>query len=424
MMHIFSMKRQTKKRAIERIDDAPLLYLSLSQHIGKPAEPIVGIGDRVKKYELVACAGGNMSANVHAPVSGIIRSIAKHPLADGTEVDMIVLENDFLNEEVSIVSSNSSFELTEEQIIGRIKDAGVVGEGGAQFPTHVKYTLQGHKIDTFIINGTECEPYLTSDYILMKERIAQLFAGISIVNRILKATDIVLSIEEQNKDLLSAFAPFLNMPEYKKIRVKVLPNEYPQGGELQLIRSVTGKVLPRGVLPRDNGIIVSNAGTVYAVYKAVVEQKPLTERIITISGEESKRVGNLEVSVGTPISHILQSQGLPAIPDDDILVLGGPMMGKNVVDISAPITKGSSGVLLFKKRRISRSNCISCGYCVDVCPMKLMPMKFEENFRKGKYSQLEKYDLSLCIECAACEYICPSDVPLIESIKLGKQKLR
>lgn len=422
MMHIFSMKRQTKKRAIETIDDAPVLYLSLSQHIGKPSEPIVSVGDRVKKYQLVAQASGIMSANVHAPVSGVIKSIEKHPLADGTVVDMIVLENDFMNDQIDIPVVDSS-NLTEDQIVEKIKEAGIVGEGGAQFPTHVKYVLQGHKIDTFIINGTECEPYLTSDYILMKERATELFKGILIINKVLKASDIVLSIEEQNKDLLSVFTPLLNSAEYKQIRVKILPNEYPQGGELQLIKSVTGKELLRGVLPRDNGIIVSNAGTVYSVYKSVVEQKPLVERIITISGEESKRIGNLEVPIGTPISHILQSQGLPGIPDEDILVLGGPMMGKNVVDISAPITKGSSGVLLFKKKRIKRNNCISCGYCVDVCPMHLMPMKFEENYRKGRYSQLEKYSLSQCIECAACEYICPSDVPLIESIKLGKQKL-
>lgn len=423
MMHIFSMKRQTKKRHIEKIDDAPVLYLSLSQHIGKSSDPIVNVGERVKKYQLIARASGNMSANVHAPVSGLVKSIAKHPLADGSEVEMIVLENDFMEEEIDIVTDRSE-EWTSVQIIEKIREAGIVGEGGAQFPTHVKYTLQGHKIDTFIINGTECEPYLTSDYILMKERARELFKGILIVNRILNASDIVLSIEEQNKDLLSAFAPLLNMSEYKQIRVKILPNEYPQGGELQLIKSVTGKVLPRGVLPRDNGIIVSNAGTVYSVYKAVAEQRPLVERIITISGEESKRIDNLEVAIGTPISHILQSQGLPGIPDDDILVLGGPMMGKNVIDVSAPITKGSSGILLFKKKKIRRNNCISCGYCVDVCPMHLMPMKFEESYRKGRYAQLEKYSISQCIECAACEYICPSDVALIESIKLGKQKLR
>ncbi|WP_062182052.1 electron transport complex subunit RsxC [Dysgonomonas macrotermitis] len=423
MMHIFSMKRDTKKKSIEKIDNAPLLYLSLSQHIGKPAEPVVAIGEQVKKYQIIAQGAGVMSANIHAPVSGIIQSIGKHPQAEGSMTDMIVLANDFRYEEL-VLPSDDVAGLTPEQIIALIKDAGIVGEGGAQFPTHIKYTLQGHKIDTFIINGTECEPYLTADYILMKEYTSQLFEGITIVNKILNASRIVLSIEEQNKDLLDVFRPFLAKTEYNHIQVKVLPNQYPQGGELQLIKSVTGKVLPRGVLPRDEGIIVSNAGTVYAVYKAVAERKPLTERIVTISGEESKRIGNLEVAIGTPISHILQSQGLSGIPDEDIVVLGGPMMGKNVVDTSAPVTKGSSGVLLFRKKEIKRNNCISCGYCVDVCPMHLMPMKFEENYRKEKYSQLEKYSLSLCIECAACEYICPSDVPLIESIKKGKQKQR
>ncbi|WP_260203401.1 RnfABCDGE type electron transport complex subunit C [Dysgonomonas capnocytophagoides] len=313
MMHIFSMKRQTKKRAIETIDNPPVLFLSLSQHIGKPSEPIVSVGDRVKKYQLVAKASGIMSANVHAPVSGVIKSIEKHPLADGTVVDMIVLENDFINDEIDIpvVDYNNR---TDDQIVEKIREAGIVGEGGAQFPTHVKYVLQGHKIDTFIINGTECEPYLTSDYILMKERASELFQGILIINKVLKASDIVLSIEEQNKDLLSVFTPLLNSSEYRQIRVKILPNEYPQGGELQLIKSVTGKELPRGVLPRDNGIIVSNAGTVYSVYKAVVEQKPLVERIITISGEESKRIGNLEVSIELLFLISCSRRGCPAFP--------------------------------------------------------------------------------------------------------------
>lgn len=423
MMHIFSMKSKTKKQSIRDIPDAPILYLSLSQYIGLPAVPVVSIGERVLKYQLIAKASSYISSNIHAPVSGIVKAIEKHPWVNGEKVDMIVLENDFKDEEVTreMVDIDS---LSSEDILNIIRDAGIVGEGGAEFPTHVKYDIKEQKIDTFIINGTECEPYLTSDYSLMKEQTGRLFYAMTIVNRILKADEIVLSIEEQNKDLLSVINPFLEKEEFSNVRVVVLPNEYPQGGELQLIKSVTGKVLPKGILPKDIGVIVTNIGTLNAIHEAVVRKKTMIERVITISGEKSKNYGNFNVKIGTPISHILKTQGLTDIEGDCTLVLGGPMMGRNITDTSIPIMKGSSGVLFLQKKRIKRNNCISCGYCVDVCPMHLMPMMFEENYRSGKYSRLEKYNLSACIECAACEYICPANVPLIQSIKEGKQKLK
>lgn len=423
MMHIFSMKAKTKSRVIQDIPDAPVLYLPLSQYIGSPSIPVVKAGERVLKNQLIAEASGYMSSNMHAPVSGIIKSIKQHPWVDGKLVDTFVLENDFKNEEIPKLPVIPD-KLTPVGILEMIKDGGVVGEGGAQFPTHVKYDLQGKDINTFIINGTECEPYLTSDYSLIREKTACIFQGISVINRILCAKDIVISIEEQNKDLVSILNPFLSKDEYRNIRVAVLPNEYPQGGELQLIKSVTGKILPKGILPKDIGVIVSNAGTVNAVYEAVFEQKPLVERIITISGEKSKSYGNFRVKIGTPISHILKYQGFSDVESDYRLVLGGPMMGRNITDFSIPIMKGSSAVLFLQKKIIQRSNCISCGYCVDVCPMHLMPMKFEEGFRENKMSKLQKYNIDSCIECAACEYICPSDVSLMESIKEGKQKIK
>lgn len=422
-MHIFSMKSKTKQMSISDIPDAPVLYLPLLQHIGQAAMPIVEVGEYVLKYQIIAEETRNLSANIHAPVSGTIKAIELHPLADGTLVETIVLQNDFQNKELErpLLEADN---LTTEQILAIIKGAGIVGEGGAQFPTFVKYNLLGKKINTFIVNGTECEPYLTADYTLMRDKTEELFRGILLINKVLQAHEIVLSIEKQNKELLDVFRPFLSQPEYKNIRVAILPNQYPQGGELQLIKSITGKELPRGVLPKDEGLMVSNVGTIHAVYNALVEQKPLTERIITISGEQSKKSGNYLVKIGTPISHILEHQSLTNTLDDKQLVLGGPMMGKNITNTSAPIVKGSSGVLFFKKKEIKRNNCISCGYCVDVCPMKLMPLVFAEKYRTGKIASLEKYSLNSCIECAACEYICPTDVPLMESIKEGKIKLK
>lgn len=422
-MHIFSMKSKTKQMSISDIPDAPVLYLPLLQHIGQAAMPIVEVGEYIFKYQIIAEETRNLSANIHAPVSGTIKAIELHPLADGTLVETIVLQNDFQNKEIErpILEADN---LTAEEILTIIKGAGIVGEGGAQFPTFVKYNLLGKKINTFIVNGTECEPYLTVDYALMRDKTEELFRGILLINKVLQAHEIVLSIEKQNKELLDVFRPFLSQPEYKNIRVAILPNQYPQGGELQLIKSITGKELPRGVLPKDEGLMVSNVGTIHAVYNALVEQKPLTERIITISGEQSKKSGNYLVKIGTPISHILEHQSLTNTLDDKQLVLGGPMMGKNITNTSAPIVKGASGVLFFKKKEIKRNNCISCGYCVDVCPMKLMPLVFAEKYRTGKIVALEKYSLNSCIECAACEYICPTDVPLMESIKEGKIKLK
>lgn len=423
MMHIFSMKGKTKEMLIQPLSDAPFLYMPLLKYGSISPMPVVTAGDQVKQYQLIAGIpeGPSLSANVHSPVSGTVHEIKELPQADGQPALTIVIKNNFKEIKEGSIYADSP-EYTSEQIIDLIEKAGVVGEGGAQFPTAVKYRLDGRKIDTFIINGVECEPYLTADYALMAERTEKLFEGIRILNKILEAKDIVIAIEEQNKDLLKIFAPFLNRGEYKGFRTVVLPNQYPQGGELQLIKSVIGTELPRGLRPRDVGVMVNNVGTICAVYDAVVNKKPVVSRIITISGEESEYCGNFEVKIGTPVGHILNLLGITT--NNKMTVLGGPMMGKAITDWSVPITKGSGGVLFLKKEKFKRSNCISCGYCVGVCPMHLMPMKFEEYFRRKKYFNLEKYSISSCIECAACEYICPSNVPLIESIKEGKMKLK
>lgn len=422
MMHIFSMKGKTKEMLIQPLADAPFLYMPLLKYGGSIPIPIVKTGDTVRQYQLIAQIpeGASLASNVHAPVSGVIHDIKEYPQADGQSLLTIVIKNDF--KETKIEQQEDNAEYSHEQIIDLIEKNGVVGEGGAQFPTSVKYRLEGQKINTFIINGAECEPYLTADYALMAERTEKLFQGINVLNRVLQAEDIVIAIEEQNKGLKNIFEPFLRKQEFERFRVFMLPNEYPQGGELQLIKSVTGIEMPRNQRPRDVGVIVNNVGTIYAVYEAVVNRKPVISRIITISGEESEYCGNFEVKIGTPVGHILKLLGLTT--NNKTIVLGGPMMGKAITDWSVPITKGSGGVLFLKKEKFKRNNCISCGYCVDVCPMHLMPMKFEEYFRRGKYFNLEKYSISSCIECAACEYICPSNVPLIESIKEGKMKLK
>lgn len=420
MMHIFSMKGKTKKYKIKSLKAPSVLYIPLSQHIGAPATPIVEPGESVKKYQLIARASSTLSANIHAPVSGTVASIEDCVLADGTTAPAIVIENDGREEEAERYSPTNN--LSMDAIVQRIRDCGIVGAGGAQFPTDLKYNLDGSEINTFIINGTECEPYLSADYALMAQHTEEVLEGIRIANKVLNAKDIVITLEEQNKELVKFFAPFLKKEAYNAFRIVVLPNEYPQGGELQLIKSITGIELARNKRPREIGVIVNNVGTIHAIYKAVVEGRPLISRIITLSGNDLEEYGNFEVLIGTPVSHILKESRVSSRGKE--LVLGGPMMGKKVMNPDAPILKGSSGVLVLKENRKRKHNCISCGYCVDVCPMHLMPMKFEEIYRVGKYFKLEKYNISNCIECAACEYICPSNVPLIESIKEGKNKLK
>lgn len=418
MMHIFSMKEKTKAIQVKPITDATIFYIPLLQHIGKPTEPIVQFGDYVRQYQLIGKAVERMSANIHSPVSGTVIDIRDIALADGSAVLAVIIENDYKYEELLLQKDDKGI----KSIVDIIKDAGIVGEGGAQFPTNLKYNIGDKKINILIINGTECEPYLTADYALMSEFTENVLKGINIINSVLKAKDIVIVIEEQNKELKEKFASFLSQKDYSNIRIQILPNTYPQGGELQVIKSVTGMELSRTILPKDAGVIVNNVGTVYTVYQAIENRKPLISRIITISGEKSKNYGNYEVKIGTPISHILKE--LDIVSDNKNIILGGPMMGKYVSDINVPIIKGSSGVLFLEQKTNKQNHCISCGYCVEVCPMHLMPMKFEEIFRTGKYFKLEKYSLSNCIECAACEYICPSNVPLIRSIKEGKNKLK
>ena len=367
---------------------------------------------------MIAKADGQISANLHAPVSGTVSEVKP---TNGDRCGMIILENDFENKETERQKINPD-NLEGHQILDIIEKAGIVGEGGAQFPTHIKYALQGSVIDTFIINGTECEPYLTSDYALMRAMPEQMLKAILSVNKILQAKEIVICIEKHNKDIASIFNPLLANGQHKNIRLKILPDQYPQGGELQLIKSVTGKEIPKGSLPRNYGIVMSNVGTVGAIYRAVFEQKPLTERIITISGEKAKNVGSYWVKIGTPLNAIIK-QSLDSSNNNYTIVMGGPMMGHSVTDVETPIIKGSSAVLFLKQKKAEPNNCISCGYCIDVCPMHLMPLTFAEKFRKGKIEQLDKYNINLCIECSACEYICPSNVPLMESIKSGKKQL-
>lgn len=405
------MKDKTKGLGIKPIADADRFVVPLQQHIGRPAEAVVKAGDQVQKYQLIGRAAEGLSANVHAPVSGRVAEIGTAVLAGGQTVPAVIIDNDHKETECQSITS--------DDVVGIIKEAGIVGEGGAQFPTDVKYRVGDQKIHTLIINGTECEPYLTADYALMRSRAKEIFRGIEIARKALKADDAVIAIEQHNADINDVFSALLTRFQ---VGLKILPDAYPQGGELQLIKAVTGMEVPRTTLPKDAGVIVSNVGTIYSIYRAVTDRVPLVSRVITVSGERSKVIGNFEVKIGTPFSHIMNQLGLDA--EGAQMVMGGPMMGRPVTDYASPVIKGTSGLLLLNPRERTEGHCISCGYCVEACPMRLMPLQFHKLLRCGRTDLLAGHQLMTCIECGACEYACPAGVPLLRSIKEGKQKIK
>ena len=425
-MKIEPMKHVTKKTGLTTMKDPEFFYVPLSQHIGQEAKEIVKIGDYVHRYEKIGEVSGKVSSMVHSPVSGKVTEIIENPAANGKKVKTVVIKNDFKYKEIETekrrIEEVGTFR--RDEILEIIKEAGIVGEGGAQFPTHVKYDIGYKKIDTFIVNGAECEPYLTADYTIMSNYVEELLGGIKIAEKLLRPREVVIGIEEENIDIAEHIEVIIKQSRLFNVKIQVLPTAYPQGSELQLIRSVTGKEIKKGEIPGNHGVIVSNVGTVKSMYDAFTEGKPLVERVVTVSGEKVKTKGNYLLKVGTPLSHIIEQLN----PEDNAkIVFGGPMMGEEVTETSTPVVKGTSGILFLSKDidSVKRENCISCGYCVDVCPMGLMPMKFAESYRKEQYEKLVTvYHLDNCIECGACEYVCPSRVPLIKSIKEGKEKLR
>lgn len=425
-MKIKSMKHVTKKTGLTTMKDPEFFYVPLSQHIGQVAKETVKVGDYVHRYEKIGEVSGKVSSMVHSPVSGKVTEIIEKPAANGKKVKTVVIKNDFKYKEIETekrrIEEVGTFR--RDEILEIIKEAGIVGEGGAQFPTHVKYDIGYKKIDTFIVNGAECEPYLTADYTIMSNYVEELLGGIKIAEKLLRPREVVIGIEEENIDIAEHIEVIIKQSRLFNVKIQVLPTAYPQGSELQLIRSVTGKEIKKGEIPGNHGVIVSNVGTVKSMYDAFTEGKPLVERVVTVSGEKVKTKGNYLLKVGTPLSHIIEQLN----PEDNAkIVFGGPMMGEEVTETSTPVVKGTSGILFLSKDidSVKRENCISCGYCVDVCPMGLMPMKFAESYRKEQYEKLVTvYHLDNCIECGACEYVCPSRVPLIKSIKEGKEKLR
>ncbi|MCI1648990.1 MAG: RnfABCDGE type electron transport complex subunit C [Bacteroides sp.] len=415
---IRSPKKENKQLTIKALAPVSLYRLSLKV-FGGVMQPVVKEGERVLKQQEIARFTGAFPTRLHAPVSGTVEHI------DFASDPCMIIRNDY-EEEVAELPDYDPEQLTAGEILQRIADAGIVGNGGARFPTHLKYRLATEKqIEYFIVNGTECEPFLTADYAVMHEHTRQVVQGIACAQRVIGAVKIVITLEQQNRELKPLFEHCLadyDLP----VRVRLLPDTYPQGGELQLIKSVTGMELRKGTIPADRGVVVSNVGTLWAVYRAIYERQNSIERVVSLGSTRKGIGGNYLVRIGTPVEEFL-AQALPdrTFPAEDVLLIeGGPMMGHALQSPHQSIGKGTGGILLLSAVQKQKDNCIGCGYCVDVCPQKLMPLEFARPAVLADKRALEQYHVVDCIECAACAYVCPSDVPLLESILKGKELLR
>lgn len=415
MLVIPSLKKVTKKSAIKQLKDPVNLYLALDAYRGT-MNPVVKIGDQVKKYQLLAESQGIFASTLHAPVSGRVKAFLEQ---DGKTI--LQLENDF-QETKSSLSLIDTTTLTRATFETLLLTYGIQGAGGSQFPTQLKYKQSAVSIDTIIFNGAECEPYLSADFVLMKEKTRELLQAAQVIQTVLGAKRFVFAIEKQNREI----KPIL-LQEAKSMgvltEVKLLPDSYPQGGELQLIKSVTGKEIFKGSLPANHGIVVNNIGTLWAIYKALFEGKPYIERVVTLSGDTGVNKGNYLVKNGTSVAYLVAETGNTWEEESQWAILGGAMMGKPVHTASTAIHKGSGGLLLLKKQKINQNNCIKCGLCVDVCPQRLMPLEFVRYNQLDDQKALQQLHLNDCIACGACAYVCPSDVALMENIVEGKNKL-
>ncbi|MBR0335294.1 MAG: electron transport complex subunit RsxC [Alistipes sp.] len=425
-VHPSDNKQWSKGRAIEVMELPDVVNIPLSQHIGAPATAIVKKGDKVVVGQRIAEATGFMSANIHAPISGTVTAVDLQPNGQGIRQMMITIkrEDDIWDEaidrsETLITECN----LEPKAIIEKIKDAGIVGMGGATFPTHVKLSIpDGKKAEILIINGVECEPYLTSDYRTMLERGEQLIAGTRILMRAIGVTNAVIGVEANKPDAVAHLQTIIGSAT--DIKVQMLKTQYPQGGEKQLIAAVTGREVPAPpALPIDVGAVVCNASTAVAVYEAVQKNKPLIERVVTVTGAAVPAPKNLLTRFGTPVEALIAKCG--GLAEGDVKVInGGPMMGRALSNIAMPVMKGCSGITIMVGSaaiRGTESACIKCAKCVEACPMGLEPYLLSKQARKKAWDAMESNDITSCIECGCCQFTCPANIPLLDYIRLGKQ---
>lgn len=417
-IHPYDGKELSKDKPIKAIDPKGDLIYLMSQHIGAPAKPVVSVGDRVLVGQKIAEAGGFVSAPIHASVSGTVKAFGKQRNVVGDMVDCIIVENDGLYEECDYEPLESLEKADKSEVLDRIRNGGVVGMGGAGFPTHVKLSPNDpDKIEYCIVNGAECEPYLTSDYRRMMENPELVIGGLKCMLKLFDSAVGYICIEDNKPDCIRKMEELVK--DETRIQVKTMKTKYPQGAERSLIYAATGRTINSSMLPADAGCIVDNVDTVVAIYRAVMLGQPLMRRIVTVTGEAVNNPQNLEVRTGTNYAELLDhAGGLNCDPEK--IVSGGPMMGFALYDLNVPVTKTSSALLCLKEDQVTKYDqtaCINCGRCVSACPAHLVPAHLVNYATIKDEERFVKYDGMECCECGSCSYICPAKRPLAQSIK-------
>ncbi|MFT4776976.1 MAG: electron transport complex protein RnfC [Oleispira sp.] len=452
-VHPQENKHQSTQTAIAQLPLPAQLIVPIGQHIGAPANVIVDVGEVVLKGQLIAQPQGFISAGIHAPTSGKVVAIEQRelPHSSGLEGICIVIDSDgkdqwleeILNGSLAI---NDYLEADNEVLVKRIRDCGITGMGGASFPTAVKMSVTGKNIETLIINAAECEPYITSDDMLMRERALESMRGIQILMKLTSADNCLIGIEDNKPEAIKSMESALHAVHGEhRISVVTIPTKYPSGGEKQLIEILTGKEVPRNGLPTDIGIVCQNIGTCEAVYHAIARGKPLISRITTITGESIEQPQNVEVLIGTPIKHLLAFAGFKqetslfqkllgslnqTTPSDSKprVIMGGPMMGFTLSSDELPILKSSNCILAPSQKELPANDmasaCIRCGLCTEACPADLLPQQLYWFSKSGELDKAEQHNIADCIECGACSYVCPSQIPLVQYYRHAKGEIK
>jgi len=424
-VHPAHHKQQTENLPIQRVPFVKDYVMPLGQHIGVPAKAVVAVGERVQRGQLIAEPGGFVSTGLHSPVTGTVREIGDFRGADGRFAPAIAIEADaFATQQVDAGPAVDWESLSLEKFIEAVQMAGIVGMGGAAFPAHVKLSVpDGVKIRHLLINGAECEPFLTTDHRLMVERPEAVLEGAEIMRQKLGAEETVIGIEANKPDAIKTIRKHIqpNQP----VRVVPLKVKYPQGAEKMMIKSVFDKEVPAGQLPRDVEVNVNNVGTIVAVADYFLRGMPLIERVVTVAGPGVTYPANLIVPLGTPVREVVRFCG-GLKPGTREIIMGGPMMGRPIASLDVPILKGCSGVLVFTEQQTAGRKeypCISCGRCLEACPYFLNPSRLARLSKSRMFDEMKAYHVYDCVECGCCTFACPSNIPIVQLIRTAKDDL-